>query len=67
MQCRVSKTHGVQRLPRAHPKDAKIYGELKIALAKRFRDDRSGYNTAKGEFVEELDQSRNRCSEKVIH
>jgi GrpB-like predicted nucleotidyltransferase (UPF0157 family) len=39
---------------RAHPKDAKIYGDLKIALAERFREDRSAYNTAKGEFVEEL-------------
>jgi len=39
---------------RAHPKDAKIYGDLKIALAKRFREDRSAYMTAKGEFVAEL-------------
>jgi len=36
------------------PKDAKIYGDLKIALAERFREDRSAYNTAKGEFVVEL-------------
>ncbi len=39
---------------RAHPKDAKIYGDLKIALAERFREDRSAYIAAKGEFVEEL-------------
>jgi GrpB-like predicted nucleotidyltransferase (UPF0157 family) len=39
---------------RAHPKDANIYGELKIALAERFREDRSAYNNAKGEFVEGL-------------
>jgi GrpB-like predicted nucleotidyltransferase (UPF0157 family) len=39
---------------RAHPKDAKIYGDLKIALAERFREDRSAYNTAKTEFVAEL-------------
>ena len=39
---------------RAHPQDAKIYGDLKIALAKRFRDDRPAYNTAKGEFVAEI-------------
>ena len=38
---------------RAHPKDAKIYGDLKIALAKRFREN-PAYNTAKGEFVAEL-------------
>lgn len=39
---------------RAHPKDAKIYGDLKIALAERFREDRPAYNTAKTEFVTEL-------------
>jgi GrpB-like predicted nucleotidyltransferase (UPF0157 family) len=39
---------------RAHPKDAKIYGDMKIALAERFREDRSAYNTAKTEFVSEL-------------
>jgi GrpB-like predicted nucleotidyltransferase (UPF0157 family) len=39
---------------RAHPKDAKIYGDLKIALAEKFREDRSAYNNAKSEFVEEL-------------
>ena len=39
---------------RAHPKDAKIYGDLKIALAKRFQEDRSAYNTAKTEFVAQL-------------
>jgi GrpB-like predicted nucleotidyltransferase (UPF0157 family) len=38
---------------RAHPEDAKIYGNLKIALAGRFREDRVAYNNAKGEFVEE--------------
>jgi GrpB protein len=39
---------------RAHPKDAKIYGDLMISLAKRSREDRSAYNAAKGEFVVEL-------------
>jgi GrpB-like predicted nucleotidyltransferase (UPF0157 family) len=39
---------------RAHPRDAKIYGDLKIALAERFREDRSTYNTEKGEFVAEI-------------
>src|SRR5579864_1738490 len=39
---------------RAHPKDAEIYGDLKKALAVRYREDRSGYNTAKTEFVAEL-------------
>lgn len=39
---------------RAHPHDAKIYGDLKTALAERFRDDRLGYNFAKGEFVKQI-------------
>jgi GrpB-like predicted nucleotidyltransferase (UPF0157 family) len=39
---------------RAHPKDAKLYGDLKTALAERFREDRSAYIAAKGEFVAEL-------------
>jgi GrpB-like predicted nucleotidyltransferase (UPF0157 family) len=39
---------------RAHPRDAKIYGALKTALAERFREDRTAYNDAKGEFVEAL-------------
>ena len=42
---------------RAHPNDAKIYGDLKIALAGRFREDRSAYDTATGD----------RYSEKMIH
>jgi hypothetical protein len=36
------------------PNEAKIYGNLKIALAERYREGRPAYNTAKGEFVEEL-------------
>lgn len=39
---------------RAHPTDTKIYGDLKTALAERFRGNRSAYNAAKGEFVAEL-------------
>jgi GrpB-like predicted nucleotidyltransferase (UPF0157 family) len=39
---------------RAHPQDAKIYGELKRALTTQFREDRPAYVNAKGEFVEEL-------------
>jgi len=39
---------------RAHPEDAKSYGDLKRALAERYREDRSAYNTAKTEFVAEL-------------
>jgi GrpB-like predicted nucleotidyltransferase (UPF0157 family) len=52
---------------RAHPKEAKIYGDLKIALAERFREDRPAYNTAKGEFVAELTSRAIRFSEKLIH
>ncbi|HZR30053.1 MAG TPA: GrpB family protein [Terriglobales bacterium] len=39
---------------RAHPEDAKIYGDLKRALAERYRDNRSAYNDAKTGFVAEL-------------
>jgi len=39
---------------RAYPKEARIYGDLKIAIAERFREDRPAYSTAKGEFVAEL-------------
>jgi GrpB-like predicted nucleotidyltransferase (UPF0157 family) len=39
---------------RAHPKDVKIYAELKLSLAQRYRDDRPAYNAAKTEFVTEL-------------
>jgi GrpB-like predicted nucleotidyltransferase (UPF0157 family) len=39
---------------RSHPQEAKIYGDLKVALAERFREDRPAYMTAKGEFVAEL-------------
>src|SRR5580704_13516178 len=47
---------------RAHPKDAKIYGDLKIALAERFREDRPAYIAAKGEFVAELTIQASRAS-----
>ncbi len=49
---------------RAHPKDAKTYGDLKIALAGRFRGDRSAYITAKGEFVAELTRRAIRYQKK---
>jgi len=39
---------------RAHPRDAKTYSDLKIALAERFRNDRLAYNEAKTQFVMEL-------------
>ena len=51
---------------RSHPKEAKVYGDLKIALAERFREDRPAYNTAKTEFVAELTSRAIRYSEKVI-
>jgi len=39
---------------RAHAEDARIYGDLKIALAERFREDRPAYNAAKSEFVMDM-------------
>jgi GrpB-like predicted nucleotidyltransferase (UPF0157 family) len=39
---------------RAHPGDAKAYGDLKIALAARFLEDRAAYIAGKDEFVTEL-------------
>ena len=39
---------------RAHPIDAKAYGELKLALAAKFRDDRTAYLAGKDGFITEL-------------
>jgi GrpB-like predicted nucleotidyltransferase (UPF0157 family) len=39
---------------RTHPTEAKAYGDLKKALAARFRDDREAYMAGKDEFVREL-------------
>ena len=57
---------------RAHPKAAKIYGNLKIVLAERFREDRKAYNNAKTEFVREvtgraLATQKGRFDEPGIH
>jgi GrpB-like predicted nucleotidyltransferase (UPF0157 family) len=49
---------------RAHSKDAKAYGDLKIALAERFREDRSAYNRAKGDFVAETISRGNATQKK---
>lgn len=38
---------------RAHPKEAKAYGDLKKTLALQFRDDRSAYISGKSDFVVE--------------
>jgi GrpB-like predicted nucleotidyltransferase (UPF0157 family) len=38
---------------RAHPARAAAYGELKWALAERYRDDRVSYTEAKGPFIDE--------------
>jgi hypothetical protein len=46
---------------------AEIYGDLKIALAKRFREDRPGYMTAKGEFVAELTSRAIATQKQVMH
>jgi GrpB-like predicted nucleotidyltransferase (UPF0157 family) len=39
---------------RSHPKEAKVYGDLKQALALRFSQDRDAYMAGKGECVTEL-------------
>ena len=39
---------------RAHPSEAKAYGDLKISLAARFSEDRSAYIAGKDRFVAEL-------------
>jgi GrpB-like predicted nucleotidyltransferase (UPF0157 family) len=39
---------------RSHPKDAKMYGDLKLEIAKRFHNDRKAYTDAKSEFVNEI-------------
>lgn len=39
---------------RAHPADARGYGDLKKALAAQFRDDREAYMAGKDELVREL-------------
>ena len=39
---------------RTHPEDARAYGELKLALAAEFIDDRAGYQAAKAPYVARL-------------
>ena len=39
---------------RAHPAEARAYGDLKKALAARFRDDRDAYMAGKDELVKEI-------------
>ena len=39
---------------RTHPEDARAYGELKLALAAEFIDDRAGYQSAKAPYVARL-------------
>jgi len=36
---------------RSHPDDAKMYGDLKMELARRFHNDRLAYSNAKSDFV----------------
>src|SRR6202453_458187 len=37
---------------RSHPKEAKVYGDLKQALALKFSLDRAAYMAGKGEFID---------------
>jgi GrpB-like predicted nucleotidyltransferase (UPF0157 family) len=39
---------------RTHPEDAQAYGDLKLALAAEFIDDRAGYQAAKAPYVARL-------------
>ncbi|MCY9665991.1 GrpB family protein [Paenibacillus alginolyticus] len=39
---------------RIHPNDAKMYGDLKMELARRFHNDRVAYSNAKSDFVKEI-------------
>lgn len=50
---------------RANPADARAYAELKHALARRFRDNRDGYTTAKEPFIWEAMWQADRWSQRV--
>ncbi|MGG4446557.1 GrpB family protein [Brevibacillus porteri] len=39
---------------RSHPEETKMYGDLKLELAQRFHNDRTGYTNAKGDLVKEI-------------
>ncbi|CAI8879681.1 MULTISPECIES: GrpB family protein [Bacillus] len=39
---------------RSHPEAVKMYGDLKLELAKRFHNDRTAYTNAKSDFVNEI-------------
>ena len=39
---------------RNHPEDAKMYGDLKLKLAKQFQNDRAAYTNGKSAFVNEI-------------
>lgn len=42
---------------RLHLDEVKAYEELKLALAKKFRDDRNGYTDAKTEFITRIEKA----------
>ncbi|OZM57578.1 hypothetical protein CIB95_04190 [Lottiidibacillus patelloidae] len=48
-----------------HPKRAKAYGDLKIALAKQFPDNHYDYQEGKQEFVEELVKEARDWAKKI--
>jgi GrpB-like predicted nucleotidyltransferase (UPF0157 family) len=49
---------------RAHPNEARAYGELKRRLAEAHRDDRAAYTAAKDEFTDRIYQRVARSSSK---
>ena len=46
---------------RKHPETARLYEELKYALAEQYRNDREGYTDAKSEFVREITERARNC------
>lgn len=54
--CSVGNTHLVRHLAlrdflRDHPEETRAYGDLKLRLAREFRQDRRAYTEAKTEFI----------------
>jgi GrpB-like predicted nucleotidyltransferase (UPF0157 family) len=50
---------------RAHPGDARRYGELKRDLAEEYRDDRHAYTEAKAAFIWEILAKADRWSQQI--
>lgn len=55
----------VRNYLRAHPEVAREYGELKRQLAAQYRDDRTKYQEAKAEFVEQMFKKAKEIAQKI--